>query len=75
MKLGRKIAALAVAFAVSCGLPALAEDWAPSGNLTLQIGFGAGGSTDTIGRVLAQVMEEQTGWLLKLGSATSKKSP
>lgn len=62
MKLGRKIAALAVAFAVSCGLPALAEDWAPSGNLTLQIGFGAGGSTDTIGRVLAQVMEEQTGW-------------
>ncbi len=27
-----------------------------------QIGFGAGGSTDTMGRVIAKVMEEQTGW-------------
>ena len=36
--------------------------WKPDGQLTLQIGFGAGGSTDTLGRVLAKVMKEQTGW-------------
>lgn len=39
-----------------------AQDWSPDGPLTVQIGFGAGGSTDTMGRVLARVMEEQTGW-------------
>ena len=35
--------------------------WKPDGPLTLQIGFGAGGSTDTMGRVLAKVMKDQTG--------------
>ncbi|HCD79233.1 MAG TPA: hypothetical protein DEQ81_04315, partial [Alphaproteobacteria bacterium] len=39
-----------------------AAAWKPDGTLTLQIGFGAGGSTDTLGRVLAKVMKEQTGW-------------
>ncbi|MCE8006254.1 tripartite tricarboxylate transporter substrate binding protein [Aestuariivita sp.] len=37
-------------------------DWEPRGPLTLQIGFGAGGSTDTIGRIVAKVMKDQTGW-------------
>lgn len=37
-------------------------EWAPKGPVTLQIGFGAGGSTDTIGRIVAKVMKEQTGW-------------
>ena len=36
--------------------------WKPDGVMTLQIGFGAGGSTDTMGRVLAKVMKDQTGW-------------
>jgi len=36
--------------------------WAPPGPVNLQIGFGAGGETDTLGRVIASVMEEQTGW-------------
>jgi len=39
-----------------------AADWKPPGPINLQIGFGAGGETDTIGRVVAAVMEEQTGW-------------
>lgn len=39
-----------------------AADWKPSGTLRLQIGFGAGGSTDTMGRVIAKVMKDQTGW-------------
>ena len=42
--------------------PVIAQDWAPDGPLTIQIGFGAGGSTDTMGRVLANVMEQNTGW-------------
>jgi tripartite-type tricarboxylate transporter receptor subunit TctC len=39
-----------------------AADWKPQGPLKLQIGFGAGGSTDVMGRVIAKVMKEQTGW-------------
>jgi tripartite-type tricarboxylate transporter receptor subunit TctC len=37
-------------------------DWAPRGSLTLQIGFGAGGSTDILGRLIAANVEENTGW-------------
>jgi len=47
---------------LTASAPSVAEDWIPQGPLTLQIGFGAGGSTDTMGRVLANVMEENTGW-------------
>jgi tripartite-type tricarboxylate transporter receptor subunit TctC len=39
-----------------------AADWKPSGPVKLQIGFDAGGETDTLGRVIARQMEEQTGW-------------
>ncbi|AVO38164.1 tripartite tricarboxylate transporter substrate binding protein [Pukyongiella litopenaei] len=46
-------------FAASVGA---AQDWTPPGPVKLQIGFGAGGETDTIGRVIATVMKEQTGW-------------
>lgn len=41
--------------------PALA-DWQPDGPVSLWIGFGAGGETDTLGRLLAQEMSEATGW-------------
>lgn len=56
-----------IAGAVISGLMALtgtaqAQDWAPSGPLSLQIGFGAGGETDTLGRIVGQKMAEQTGW-------------
>lgn len=39
-----------------------AADWKPDGPLTIQVGFAAGGSTDTMGRVLGKVMKENTGW-------------
>jgi tripartite-type tricarboxylate transporter receptor subunit TctC len=39
-----------------------AAAWKPSGPVKLQIGFGAGGETDTLGRAIAAVIEEQTGW-------------
>ena len=61
-----KMRNLLVGFAVTCMLlaPVLsqAEDWAPKGSIKLQIGFGAGGSTDTIGRLVAAQVEEDTGW-------------
>ena len=41
---------------------ASAQDWEPDGALTMQIGFGAGGTTDTMGRVLVDQMREATGW-------------
>ena len=62
MKLRSNLLALAATAVMAFVAPATAEDWAPSGPLTIQIGFGAGGSTDTMGRVLAQVMKENTGW-------------
>lgn len=62
MQLKSKLLAFAASALVAVSAPALAEDWAPDGPLTIQIGFGAGGSTDTMGRVLAEVMKENTGW-------------
>lgn len=61
VKITLKFKALAAASLVMLASAAQAE-WAPKGNISLQIGFGAGGSTDTIGRVVAKVMKEQTGW-------------
>lgn len=55
-----KLAALAAALML-CTTPALA-DWAPSGPISLWIGFGAGGETDTLGRLLAKEMSDATGW-------------
>lgn len=53
-------------FTVACMLliPAFsqAEAWTPKGPIKLQIGFGAGGSTDIMGRLIATGVEENTGW-------------
>ncbi len=62
MKLKSKLLALGASALLAFATPAFAEDWAPDGPLTIQIGFGAGGSTDTMGRVLAKVMKDNTGW-------------
>jgi len=62
MKLTSNIVKLGAAAFFAMSAPLAAQDWAPDGPLTIQIGFGAGGSTDTMGRVLANVMEENTGW-------------
>ncbi len=57
---GIMTAALTAVSMVVAGMAS--AEWAPKGTLSLQIGFGAGGSTDTIGRVVAKVLKEQTGW-------------
>lgn len=62
MGLKTKLLALTAGAVMAFAAPAFSEDWAPDGPLTIQIGFGAGGSTDTMGRVLAQVMKDNTGW-------------
>lgn len=62
MKLKSKLVALGAAALLAFGAPATAQDWEPSEPLTILIGFGAGGSTDTMGRVLADQIAEQTGW-------------
>ena len=56
----RSLAALAASLTLTAA-PALAE-WAPDGPISLWIGFGAGGETDTLGRLLAQEMSASTGW-------------
>jgi len=62
VKLKSILAATVAAAMMSLSGIAAAADWKPSGTVTLQIGFGAGGETDTLGRVIAATMEEQTGW-------------
>ena len=62
MKIKSIIAGLAIAATAAFAGSASAKDWAPKGPLMFYIGFGAGGSTDTMGRVIAKVMKEQTGW-------------
>ena len=61
MKINSTIFGLVTSVLVAVSGSAFAADWKPDGTLKMQIGFGAGGSTDTMGRVLAKVMEEQTG--------------
>jgi tripartite-type tricarboxylate transporter receptor subunit TctC len=62
MKFGLKLAGALAGAVLALASAVNAEEWKPSGTLKLQIGFGAGGSTDTIGRVIAKVMKDQTGW-------------
>lgn len=52
----------AAVMAVAASSASFAADWKPNGPIKIQIGFGAGGSTDTMGRVVANEMEKQTGW-------------
>ncbi len=53
----------AVGLATAMALPGMEmAEWQPSGPVTLQIGFGAGGSNDSLGRAVAAAMEERTGW-------------
>lgn len=59
MKMKTILAGLA-ALAMSAG--AAAADWAPKGPIKLWIGFGAGGETDTLGRLVAKQMAASTGW-------------
>lgn len=61
MTLMKKMTTLMAALMLGC-LPVQAADWKPNGPVTLQIGFGSGGSTDTLGRAIAAEMESQTGW-------------
>lgn len=62
MKFTKMIAGAALSACIMMAGTANAADWKPSGPIKMQIGFGAGGSTDTMSRVLAKVMKEQTGW-------------
>lgn len=57
----RKKLMAGLAALVLSAAPALA-DWQPNGPIKLWIGFGAGGETDTLGRLLAQEMSSATGW-------------
>lgn len=58
----QSLLALGASAWIAMASPVFAEDWEPDGPLTIQVGFAAGGSTDTMGRVLAKVMEDNTGW-------------
>jgi len=57
---------LLIGFTLVCMmiLPALGQagDWSPKSSIKLQIGFGAGGSTDIMGRLIAAQIEKDTGW-------------
>jgi tripartite-type tricarboxylate transporter receptor subunit TctC len=61
-----KIKSLFVYFVVACMLIvsslSQAADWSPKGSIKLHVGFGAGGSTDTLGRIVAAQVEESTDW-------------
>lgn len=62
MKIKTIMTNTAAAIALSATLIGSAAAWEPDEPIRLQIGFGAGGETDTIGRVIASALEEQTGW-------------
>ena len=53
---------LGICFSVIISTAAVA-DWKPSGPINLQIGFGAGGSTDMLGRAIGKEIEDTAGKL------------
>lgn len=55
------IFAMMAAFAMMAPMSVMA-DWAPEGSITIQVGFGAGGSTDITTRLIASELEKSTGW-------------
>lgn len=61
-----KICAAAIVAGACFTLPAAAQssDWTPPGPITLMIGFAAGGGADTQARLVAQGIEDATGWTI-----------
>lgn len=55
---------LAAIAATAISASAAVADWSPSGPIKMWIGFGAGGETDTLGRLIAKEVSEATGWNL-----------
>ncbi|MFH2132114.1 MAG: tripartite tricarboxylate transporter substrate binding protein [bacterium] len=62
MKMRNMLVVLAAACMAIVPVLAQAAEWSPKGSIKLQIGFGAGGSTDIMGRLVAAKVEEDTGW-------------
>ncbi|MEN8172539.1 MAG: tripartite tricarboxylate transporter substrate binding protein [Chloroflexota bacterium] len=62
MKMRKLLIGFMVTSIFLVALTVQAGEWSPKGSIKLQIGFGAGGSTDTIGRMIAAKVEEDTGW-------------
>lgn len=54
------IAAAALTMSASAAM----AEWQPDGPIRLWIGYGAGGGTDTQGRLLAKELEELKGWIV-----------
>jgi tripartite-type tricarboxylate transporter receptor subunit TctC len=54
------VAASAIAMTLTAAAPAMAQDW-PQRTIRIIVGFGPGGGTDIVGRILAQAMQERLG--------------
>src|SRR5687768_1139947 len=57
----RALAAALAALSLAIACPALAQSDYPNRTITLVIGFGAGGSTDIVGRIVARHLTEKLG--------------
>lgn len=62
MKKGSLLVSVVALCVILAPVMGLAEDWSPKGSIKLHVGFGAGGSTDTLGRIVAAKVEENTNW-------------
>ncbi|MGD9180727.1 MAG: tripartite tricarboxylate transporter substrate binding protein [Desulfobacterales bacterium] len=62
MKKGSLLVSAVAICVILAPVMGLAEDWSPKGSIKLHVGFGAGGSTDTLGRIVAAKVEENTNW-------------
>ncbi len=62
MKVKKVLIGTVAALAVVASSMTSAAEWKPDGPLRLQVGFGAGGGTDTLARALAASIEKNTSW-------------
>lgn len=64
MKIRTALVGICASLALIAAPAAHAADWKPTKPITVTIGFGPGGSTDTMGRLIAKHIEESKGWTL-----------
>ncbi|AJY52332.1 tripartite tricarboxylate transporter substrate binding protein [Halomonas sp. KO116] len=53
-----------IGVATALPLQAWSGDWEPSAPIRLEVGFGPGGSADTVARLIAKQIENEQGWKL-----------
>ena len=68
----KRLSTIVLASAAVCCAPAAMAEWKPAGPITLNIGFKAGGGTDTQARLIGEELSKKKGWKFIYKNVTGK---